>query len=248
MSDFENRPNISLSPAAQVALDEIVRDIRDELTWRAATIADKGGSQSITVSVLDVAAAVEQSSSGEKMLRRRMRLLFTAMSIYGVIGIILIVIHLALNGREPGPLLIIAGVSVGVAIPGITNWILGAILGGKWKPGARSDKASASDVYDFMRLWISIESAIRATYSEEFGESRASIPVVSMLGKLESARLISSSVSGKLNELRTLRNEIVHTEEPAFTSEKVNALSREGRAILAQLSRGVNPPRHGSAS
>ncbi|MEU9613432.1 hypothetical protein AB0D56_17950 [Streptomyces sp. NPDC048209] len=248
MSDFENRPNVTLSPAAQSAIDEVVKDMRDELTWRAATIADKGGSQPTVVSVLDVAAAIEQNSAEEKKLRSIMRIMGSLMAAYGVIGITLIILHAILYGDEFSPLLVIGSLSLGVSIPACTFWVMGLILGNRWKIGPPGDQVSSSDVYDFMRLWISIESTIRALYSEEFGESRSSIPVMSMLAAMEKAEMISSISSRKLNELRVARNDIVHTETPSLSRKQIKQLSHSGRTILTQLSELSSGARNGTPS
>ncbi|MGW7550343.1 hypothetical protein [Streptomyces rimosus] len=242
MSDPKNTPELQFSPAAKVALHEIAKDFSDELAWRAAAIANKGAEGPTVVSVLDVSAALEQRSANYNLLRRRARLVFTITNFYGVVAFILLAIHVIMNGRGEGPLAIVAAVMLGGSTPGVTFWLLGRIRGENRRLlGRRGGKATGDEVYDYMRLWISLESAVRAMYSEKFGESRATSSLASMLRDLRERGVIDSGTSEKLEKMRALRNSMVHGEEVSIPSDQLTALKQDGRVILSQLSNAPTP-------
>ncbi|MEU1495909.1 hypothetical protein [Streptomyces sp. NPDC005732] len=196
----------------------------------------------------DVAAALEQRPASERRLRRNLKVLAFGTMFYGIVGVIMIAIQLIINGRSDGPLLLVGAVALGTAIPGLTFWTMGFIFGDEWRVGSRRKDASPDELYAFIRFWIVLESAIRTVYSGNFGESRASSPLITMLLNMKKAGFIDSWSFDRLNEMRGLRNKIVHGERAVVARNELTELVRDGREILNRLSRNSGSVRDSASS
>ncbi|MFK4110794.1 hypothetical protein [Streptomyces sp. NPDC002176] len=241
MSESVEEPGLRFSPAARAALDEAVQDLGEEISWRAAAIANRGSSEPTLVSVMDVAAALEQASSIERKLRQRIHLLFAATACYSAVGVVILGIFYGTSGKSLDPLPLLAALLIGTSVPGLSFLLQGRFFGGNEHLLRRTGEATADEMFNFLRLWISLEAATRAVYSSQFGESRASLPVASMLSELVKRRVISELVFHQLQEIRALRNQIAHAAPEHVSRQRLRELSRDGRAILKKLAEVSEP-------
>ncbi|WP_327667209.1 hypothetical protein OHN37_27260 [Streptomyces sp. NBC_00485] len=243
MTESEARRDRQFSPAAKAALEDAVRELKDEISWRASTIANRGSDEPTIVSILDVAAALDQTTNSAKRFQVRVRNLLIVSALYGLIGIAVVAFAIAGNDGKFDPVLFLGSLMMGTAVPSITLW-----LGGKIKTGNKQSEAKAKDseLLEVLRTWLALESAIRAAYSTIYGESRASAPVSFMLAKLEESGVVDSVVAQSVQRVRVARNKIAHARPLSLSRREVADLQRDAQSALRTLK--AHPSSSNSAS
>ncbi|GAA2534427.1 hypothetical protein GCM10010423_33480 [Streptomyces levis] len=207
--DENGRVEPRLSAAAENALDEAIDDIKQEVTRRANLIANGPQGDSAVVGVRDVVQALAEVSSQDSRLRRRLRLVRIATFAYAVLGTnFALLYYLADLGSGSSTVLLMSGILIGSALGPLllANLDFGPTLR---KPTSQGGTSSRIE-YDVLYEWARLESAIRARYSDQFGESRASIPIGRMIDDLGEIGVLRQRDLKMMKNFITLRNGIAH--------------------------------------
>ncbi|MFE4697414.1 hypothetical protein ACFRIC_10025 [Streptomyces sp. NPDC056738] len=236
MSSPEAPRNPTLSPAAKAALDEAVREIGEEISLRAMTIANRGGDEETIVSVLDIAAALEQRSILEKERSSVARTLNGASILYGIIGLSLAIYLSVTESSSFQPLPLLTGMFIGAATPGIAVHISKRL---KLLPRRkrRNDAVRGQEMLEILQIWLEVESAIRVSFGRQYGESRASATVSFMLHKLAISGDLDAGTISAIDRLRSARNDIAHARAHNLSKRDFEDLRRGARRALVTLQR-----------
>ncbi|MFF2098103.1 hypothetical protein [Streptomyces sp. NPDC058202] len=236
MNSSEELGSPALSPAAKAALDDAIREIRQEICLRAMTIANRGADEESVISVLDVAAALEQKSRTEREQSFLTRTLTGATFLYGIIGASLLIYLSVTDSASIQPIPLLAAMCSGAAVPGIA-FRLSKLL--RIPPFGRrkGSDVRGKEMLEILQIWLEVESAIRSTYGRQYGESRASAPVSYMLRNLEKAGDLNPDTIQAIERLRSARNSIAHARAHNISKRDFEELRRGANRALSELQR-----------
>lgn len=217
--------DFNLSRAAEDALDEVTAGIKQEVAWRAGTIA---GGQRAAAGVRDVVEALAELTDREDYLRRRLRnarmitLGYTAIGLVGMITYVLVKPGAVSAGGLPVGLL--SGILIGSSLAPVVLMAADRRV----RHTSYVDRIASVGV---LRAWIQMEASIRARYSHDFGESRGTAPLGDMLNDLLRERVISEEDSEEIRQLLRRRNAIAHGKPTALSAQEAKRLLEKTEKI-----------------
>jgi hypothetical protein len=227
-----------LTPAAKLALEELVDDYRGQLLLGAADSASRLGDLR-EVAVQDIMAGLNRQQSHlfgpirsfkESILRA-----------YFIIGIFLAVGGLLayagraiLSGRKLDEQLPLIMALVGVSLSALSYALLAARKIRRVALLRRSTGESApADPGALLLLWRDIELALRAAAAVRFGESAAAEPIFRLLEHV--GTLLSDEERQRLRRVLSLRNSIAHGRSEEMGEEQLATAQREAEQLLGRL-------------
>ncbi|MFZ3568169.1 hypothetical protein ACOKM5_14560 [Streptomyces sp. BH097] len=235
MNAFDENNDVQLTPAAEAALHDALKEISAEITFRAAANAHKGTRDSTLVGVLDVAEALSETRRRQNGLPSRIRSLFLATGFYGVTGFFVFLYTLTKDNPN-STLQFAGGLLMGIGVPALTYSLLYRFFGAGF-PFQRkaSIQAEGSEQLLIFRAWLEVESAIRSYYSNRHGESRATAPIVEMVRALSNDQVISPEITDKIQRLRIVRNSLAHGLELNLSSKEARDFLKDAQIVLNAL-------------
>lgn len=213
-----------LTPAAKSALEEIIKDYREQILLSASRIAVDVTGKLEEISIRDILKAIEETDIKIKSKKTRIKdrlyaTLMLAGLFYSFIGVTFTVIYPADNLLyRPAIIVSFVGIIIAISAYFIQRFKRNAIYTLQDKRSYyKNDLRHLSFI--FTSNWSIIEIELRDLFSATFGESNASIPLFKMFGMFISKSILTEKDAIALKNLLDMRNNIMHAYREFSTDE-----------------------------
>ncbi|MFA9444463.1 hypothetical protein [Egicoccus sp. AB-alg6-2] len=209
-SSLESR----LSPAAQLALQELLEDVRAEILARAGSKAAGAGE----ITATDIIASAEATQRRPEL--RRESIIGRILSLYAGLGVVTAVAALAFGFADsftmPVTLIATTGLTLALVAAFATAYMqLKRSRRLLWsiEPSGRESPFLATA--HFLNAWNDLEAMSREKVALSLGESKAGEPLSRIVAYLASMKVLAEEDTASFKSLLELRNAIVHgNQEP----------------------------------
>jgi hypothetical protein len=236
-------PERKLTPAASQALENLLRDYKEEILAGAEESAINIAGEIKEISVHDIFSGAKRATFSRPSTSKPIfeRLLW----VYSALGLIIAVFGMgwflfkeyfyALSYESRFPLLI--------SLAGLVLFSLSVIFKQIRFPTIMHSSKSMVDVkadqtdylLSFIRAWQEIELLLRDITSRRQGESKAKEPISIMVKNLVDSGKLSPSEANLIQYLLNTRNNVVHGKS-VITKEELQALLNDIRTLKEHLS------------
>lgn len=226
-----------LSPAARLALEELLEDVRAEILARAASRA--AGTGEITVT--DIVTSAEAVQRRSELARRS--LLERVMVVYAGLGITIAMAAFAFGFADDFTMPVTLTASTGLAlalVAVLTTTFLQLRHGRRMLSSieqARIESPLLATAH-FLNGWNDLEVMAREVIARELGESRAGEPLSRIVRQLADMQVLSEEEIANFRSLLELRNALVHGKQEPDPAAMNDAIRRT-QELQHRLSRAL---------
>jgi hypothetical protein len=249
----EDRRIDQLTPAARLALEEYLFDLREEILWRALRSA-RAYSEGSEIGVRDVTEAANELLNRRSATSGPVSRVTTILRVYALVGVlfavagIIVAILPSLRSLDTQTRLglLAAGSGLTISLFAIllnrqrwTNRAHRLRLGSNEVQGEGNavNETIATEMVDFLQGYASIELALRNALSVTAGESQSNMPLGKLIYSAREFGLLSESQERAFRRLTDVRNKIAHGRD--FLTDDLVAAMRDLEILRSSLAKVV---------
>jgi hypothetical protein len=238
----ENLLETKLTPAAREVLDELVDDFKHQLLNSAAESASSISGEIREISIRDILKGLEttQLRHQAKKLAKGERVAL----LYAGIGLMLLILTTVFEVFGESFLPLNSSFSSLIGLIGITTaltalfmllWLRRRELSDIFLSSRDAVRLEASDYsMVFVRKWRELELEARAFVSDQFGESRANIPIPELVNYLHKGEVLSIADEKIFMNILRLRNTVLHKGEELSQAQYLAAI-KDADNLLSKI-------------